>query len=253
MNNDIPHSKQLDFKKVLDKSISVFLPALNEEENIKECVTSVNQYLHKRFKDYEILVIASGSTDKTAEIVSNLVKKNKHIKLINYKKKLGYGTALKSGFTHSSNEFIFYTDSDNQFDIRDMDKLIPLIDSYDIIAGYRINRQDPPMRIFIANVYNILIRVMFGLKVRDVDASFKLYKREIFDKIRLKSKTGLIDAEVLIKARKNKFSIGQIGVRHYPRTKGKTVYGMGKRNTFVRPSIIIGVLAEIKTLWSDLR
>lgn len=238
---------------MVNKSISVFLPALNEEENIKDCVTWVNQYLVKRFKDYEILVIASGSTDKTAEIVSNLVKKNKHVKLINYKKKLGYGTALKSGFAHSSKELIFYTDSDNQFDIADLDKLISLVDSYDIISGYRINRQDPPMRIFIANAYNVLIRVLFGLKVRDVDASFKLYKREVFDKIRLNSKTGLIDAEVLIKAGKKGFRIGQIGVTHYPRTRGRTVYGVGKRNTFVRPRVILDVLWEIKKLWKDLR
>ncbi len=238
---------------MINKSISVFLPALNEEENIKDCVASVNQYLHKRFKDYEILVIASGSTDKTAEIVSNLVKKNKHIKLINFKNKLGYGTALQSGFARSSKELIFYTDSDNQFDIKDLDKLLPLLKSYDIISGYRINRQDPPMRIFIANAYNILIRVLFGLKIRDVDASFKLYKREVFDNIQLKSKTGLIDAEVLIKAKKKGFSIGQIGVGHYPRTKGKTVYGTGKRNTFVRPSVIMEILKEIKRLWSELR
>ncbi len=238
---------------MVNKSISVFLPALNEEQNIKDCVSSVNKYLHKRFKDYEILVIASGSTDKTAEIVSNLTKENKLIKLINFKRKLGYGTALRSGFTRSSKELIFYTDSDNQFDIRDMDKLLPLLKSYDIISGYRINRQDPPMRIFIANVYNLLIRILFNFKVKDVDSSFKLYKREVFDNIQLKSKTGLIDAEVLIRAKKKGFSIGQIGVSHYPRTKGKTVYGVGKRNTFVRPSVIIEILKEIKRLWSDLR
>lgn len=238
---------------MVNKSISVFLPALNEEQNIKDCVSSVNKYLHKRFKDYEILVIASGSTDKTAEIVSNLTKENKLIKLINFKRKLGYGTALRSGFARSSKELIFYTDSDNQFDIRDMDKLLPLLKSYDIISGYRINRQDPPMRIFIANVYNLLIRILFNFKVKDVDSSFKLYKREVFDNIQLKSKTGLIDAEVLIRAKKKGFSIGQIGVSHYPRTKGKTVYGVGKRNTFVRPSVIIEILKEIKRLWSDLR
>ena len=238
---------------MVNKSISVFLPALNEEQNIKDCVSSVNKYLHKRFKDYEILVIASGSTDKTAEIVSNLTKENKLIKLINFKRKLGYGTALRSGFTRSSKELIFYTDSDNQFDIRDMDKRLPLLKSYDIISGYRINRQDPPMRIFIANVYNLLIRILFNFKVKDVDSSFKLYKREVFDNIQLKSKTGLIDAEVLIRAKKKGFSIGQIGVSHYPRTKGKTVYGVGKRNTFVRPSVIIEILKEIKRLWSDLR
>lgn len=238
---------------MVSKSISVFLPALNEEENIGSCVLSVKKYLENRFKDYEILVIASGSADDTAKIVMDLSRKDKHVKLINYKKKLGYGTALKSGFSQSSKELIFYTDSDNQFDIADMDKLLPLLTSYDIIAGFRINRQDPPMRIFIAWVYNILIRILFNLKVRDVDSSFKLYKKEVFDKIKLKSKTGLIDAEVLIKAKKNGFSIGQIGVEHYPRTKGKTVYGLGKRNTFVRPGVVIDIFKEIKTLWSDLR
>ena len=238
---------------MVSKSISVFLPALNEEENIEDCVTSVNKYLRNRFKDYEILVITSGSTDKTAEIVKNLIKNNKHIKLINSKEKLGYGVALKSGFSLSSKELIFYTDSDNQFNIKDLDKLLPLIHTYDIVSGYRKNRQDPPMRIVIAYVYNMLIRILFNLKVKDVDCSFKLYKREVFDNIRLRSKTGLIDAEVLIKARKKGFSIGQIGVRHYPRTRGRTVYGTGKRNTFVRPSVIIKILAEIRRLWPELR
>jgi len=237
---------------MINKSISVFLPALNEEENIKSCIFSVNNYLRKNFKDYEILVIANGSTDNTEKIALELAKKNKQIIVVN-DKKIGYGAALRSGFTNSSKDLIFYTDADNQFNIEDFDKLLPLLETYDIISGYRINRQDPPMRIFIANVYNILIRVLFGLKIKDVDASFKLYKREVFDEIRLKSKTGLIDAEVLIKAKKKGFSIGQIGVKHYPRIKGKTVYGMGKRNTFVRPSVIIGILAEIRRLWSDLR
>lgn len=238
---------------MLNKSISVFLPTLNEEENIKDCVVSVDKYLNKRFKDYEILVIASGSTDKTVEIVNKLANKNKHVKLINSKEKLGYGIALRSGFAHSTKELIFYTDSDNQFDIKDMDKMLPLLSSFDIVSGYRINRQDPIMRIFIANAYNLIINILFNLNIKDVDASFKIYKKKVLDKIELKSETGLIDAEVLIKARKKGFSIGQVGVRHFPRKKGKTVYGTGKRNTFVKPSVIFGVISEIIKLWSDLK
>lgn len=237
---------------MLDKSISVFLPALNEEENIRDCIVSVNNYLRKRFKDYEILVIASGSTDKTPQIVTSLAKSNKRIKLINSKEKLGYGMALRAGFRNSKKELIFYTDSDNQFDINEMDKLLPLIGSYDIISSYRINRNDPIMRAIISDGYNFLIRVLFGLEVKDIDASFKLYKKEVLDKIILKSETGLIDAEVLIKAKRYGFSIGQVGVTHYPRTKGQTVYGT-RRNTFVKPSVIIGVLLEIRKLWFELR
>lgn len=237
---------------MINKSISVFLPALNEEENIKSCVLSVKKYLSSKFKDYEILVISNGSTDNTEKIASELAKKDKHIIVVN-DKKIGYGAALRSGFANSSKDLIFYTDADNQFNIKDMDKLLPLLDKYDIISGYRVNRQDPPMRIFIAYVYNLIIRILFNPNVRDIDASFKLYKKQVFEKMKLKSNTGLIDSEVLIKANKLGFSIGQIGVRHYPRIKGKTVYGTGKRNIFVRPSVIIKILFEIKKLWPDLK
>lgn len=238
------------------KSISVFLPAYNEEENIKSCVLSVRKYLNQRFKDYEILVISDGSTDNTDKIVRELSQRDQHIKLISRKKKLGYGAALRSGFAHCSKELIFYTDSDNQFNIEDMDRLFPLLQTYNIISGYRIKRQHPLMRIFIAWVYNLLIRILFNLDVRDIDASFKLYKREVFKNMRLKANTGLIDAEVLIKAKKKGFKIGQIGVTHYPRTKGQTAYEIGKKNKFfgfVKPRVITDVLVEIRNLWSDLR
>lgn len=238
------------------KSISVLLPAFNEEENIKECVLSVGRYLNKLFKDYEILVVSGGSTDNTEEIVKELVKKDKHITLVSHKKSLGYGAALRSGFAHSSKELIFYTDADNQFDIKEIDKLLSLLTSYDIVSGYRINRQDPLMRIFIADIYNLLIRLLFNLKIKDVDCSFKLYKKNVFKKIKLKANTGLIDAEVLIKAKKAGFSIGQIGVTHYPRKKGRTSYEIGPRNkifAFVRPKVVLDVVMEIKSLWRELR
>lgn len=237
------------------KSISVFLPALNEQENIKTSIYSVKEYLDKRFKDYEIIVVSNGSTDSTVRIVRELAKKDKHIMLIN-DKKLGYGTALRSGFAHSSKELIFYTDADNQFDIEDLDNLFPLLSSYDIVSGYRVKRQDPLMRIFVAWAYNMLIRILFNLKVRDIDASFKLYKKKVFENMILKASTGLIDVEVLIKAKKNGFSIGQIAVRHYPRMKGQTSYEIGKRNkifAFVKPKVIMDIIKEIINLWSDLR
>ena len=237
------------------KSISVFLPALNEQENIKTCVLRAVRYLSRQFKDYEILVISNGSTDKTKDLVRELAKKDQRIKSI-HEKNLGYGAALRSGFSHCSKELIFYTDSDNQYNIEDMDTLFPLLNSYDIVSGYRVKRQDPLMRIFVAWAYNMLIRILFNLKVRDIDASFKLYKKKVFKNMTLKANTGLIDAEVLIKAQKFGFSIGQIGVAHYPRMKGQTSYEMGRRNkifAFVKPRVIIDVLNEIRNLWSDLR
>lgn len=237
------------------KSISVFLPVFNEGENIEKAVRSIKKYLQKRFKDFEILIISDGSTDSTNEIIRELSKNDKRIKLFARNKRLGYGAGLRAGFKHASRDLIFYTDADNQFYIEDMDKLFPLLDSYDIVSAWRIKREDPLMRIFVANVYNVLIRILFGLKVKDVDASFKLYDRKVFDKMKLVTNTGLTDAEVLIKAQKLGFKIGQIGVRHYPRIHGRTSYEVGARNkiiAFVKPEVIIDILKEIRTLWLDL-
>lgn len=239
-----------------DKSISVFLPALNEEENIKMSILSIKKYLDKRFKDYEILVISDGSTDNTNKIVLELAKNEKRIKLLVRKKRLGYGKALRSGFFHASKDLIFYTDSDNQFNIEDLDKLFPLLASCDIVSAYRIKRKDPLMRIFIAYVYNTLIRALFDIKVRDIDASFKLYKKKVFDKMEIITNTGLTDAEVLIKARRMGFKIGQIGVTHYPRAHGRTPFELSVRSkffVFIKPSVIADILKEIKTLWIDLK
>lgn len=241
---------------MINNSISVFLPAYNEEENIKQAILSVQEYLKKKFDDYEIIIVDDGSSDKTAEIVKNLSKKNKRIKLVSHNTNLGYGAALRSGFKNVKKDLVFYTDSDNQFNIKEMDILFPLIKKFDIVSGFRIKRRDPLMRIFIAYTYNLIIRMLFNLKVKDIDASFKLYKRHIFDKIQLKANTGLIDAEVLIKAQKKGFTVGQVGVTHYPRAKGRTIYEVGNRNkvfAFVRPQVVIAIFKEIKTLWKDLR
>ncbi len=236
-------------------NISVFLPAYNEEENIQDSVLSIRDFLKKNFKKFEIVIINDGSMDKTPAVVLKLAKKYKEVRLINHKINLGYGAALRTGFKNSKYEIIFYTDADNQFDIRDLKKVIPLLKTYDIVSAYRMKREDPLMRIFIAYVYNLIVRVVFNLKVKDIDASFKLYKKNVISSLSLKSNTGLIDAEVLIKAGRKGFKIGQIGVKHYPRLKGRTMYEVGKRNkviAFVRPQVITDILKEIGVLWKEI-
>lgn len=222
---------------------------------MRECVLSIGKYIKTKFKEFEIIVVANGSTDNTAKIVRNLAKKDKHIKLVDENKR-GYGIALRAGFANATKELIFYTDGDNQFNIEDMDKLLPMLAKYDIVSGYRIKRCDPPGRIFVASVYNLIINLLFHQGIRDIDASFKLFKSEVFKKIKLRANTGLIDAEVLIKAKKQGFLIGQVGVRHYAREAGQTIYATTNKNdmfVFVKPKVVIDILKEIKTLWRELR
>lgn len=228
----------------------------NEGDNIGKSVLSTKEYLTKRFKDFEILIISDGSTDDTNEIVRKLAKKDRRIKLFVRKKRLGYGAGLKEGFAHSTKNLVFYTDGDIQFNIKDLDKLLPLLDEHDIVSAWRIKRRDPLMRVLVADVYNFLVRILFGLKVKDIDSSFKLYKKEVFRNMKLITNTGLTDAEVLIKAQRQGFKIAQIGIKHYPRMRGRTSYELGGRNkvfALVRPSVILDILFEMKTLWQDLR
>lgn len=237
------------------KSISVFFPAMNEEDNIKSCIESSKKYLGKRFEDFEILIVTNGSTDNTDKIVKEFSKKDQRIKLVHEKLK-GYGGALRSGFSNAKKELVFYTDSDNQFDIKELDKILPMLEKYDVVSGYRKNRRDPLHRIVTAAVYNLLVNILFNLWVKDIDSSFKLYKRDVLKKMKLRSKTGLIDAEMLIKAKNNGFKIGQVGVTHYPRTAGAAFYEIGINNSnlsIVRPKVVLDILKEIKLLWRDLK
>lgn len=242
-------------KKVALKSLSVVLPAYNEKENIEICIRSVYKYLKAHYPKFEIIVVNDGSKDNTAAIVTKLKHSISQLRLVSHPKNRGYGATLRTGFAAAKMDRVFYTDSDNQFDISDLRLVEPLAAKYDIVAGYRLKRQDPLMRIVIATVYNIIIWATLGLKIRDVDCSFKLYNRKLLQSLKTISETGLIDAEVLVRARKKGSSIAQVGVRHFPRTLGTTMYEMGNRNkifAFVRPQVIIDLLHEISVLRRDI-
>ena len=133
------------------KSISVFFPSYNEEENVRETVLSAHEYLKPRFKDYEILVISCASKDRTNEITEELIKTTPNLRLVTGPVNPGYAFSVRTGFLNalkSKKDLIFYTDGDRQFDIKELDLLLPLIEKYDIVTGYKIKRHDPLMRIW---------------------------------------------------------------------------------------------------------
>lgn len=238
----------------MDKSISVFVPAYNEEENIRDVVLEINSYLKSRFKDFEILVVSDGSKDRTNDIVRELQSIIPQLRLLAKSENFGYAGALRTGFKNSTKELIFYTDGDRQFNIAEMDLLLPLIGKYDIVTGYKIKRHDPLMRIWMSKIYNWTMRLLFGLKVRDVNCAFKLYRREVIDGVDfLPDLTqGVINVEVYLTALKNSFTIGEVPVHHFDREKGKTDAEIGKRGkilAFVRPRIILGFIKDTIQVW----
>jgi len=203
------------------KEISVFFPCYNEQENIPRLVIGALEFLPLIADDYQIILVNDGSTDQTQKAAQCYVKANQHVELVSHETNRGYGAALRTGFLSAKKELVFYTDGDNQFDIKELSSLIELKDKYDIVSGYRLRRQDSFTRKLNAALYNFALFILFGLRIRDVDCAFKLYKRELFDRIEIISNGALVDAEILIKAKRLGYKIGQCGVSHFPRAAGK--------------------------------
>jgi len=202
-------------------SISVVLPAHNEAENIRTTVENCVAYLKKNVADYEVVVVNDGSSDDTQNIVEGLASTNSKVVLVNHPVNTGYGSALRSGFEKASCEYIFFMDSDGQFDINDLDRLIPLLSAKDVVIGYREDRADSLVRSLNAWLYGLYIYLTFGLKVRDMDCAFKVFPTKAYQDIRpIISVGALFSAEFLIKLKRNGFTLREIPVRHFPRRFG---------------------------------
>lgn len=202
-------------------SISVFFPCYNEEANVERTTLSAIQTLRRISTDWEVIIVDDGSKDRTGEIADRLAAQYVEVRAFHNSPNLGYGGALQRGFREAVKTWVFYTDGDGQFDFDEIDKLLPLLEQYDIVSAYRLNRQDSPIRKLNAFGWTTLVNLVFGLWLRDIDCAFKVFPRSLFDEIDMKSMGALIDAEVLARAKRLGYSIGQVGVHHYPRTAGE--------------------------------
>jgi glycosyltransferase involved in cell wall biosynthesis len=203
------------------RSISVFFPCFNERENLEPLVQQALEVLNQMGLEYEIILVDDGSTDGTAELADTLAARYPSIKVIHHPVNQGYGAALQSGFRAASKELVFYTDGDRQFDLNELPPLLPLMEKYDIVSGFRLNRQEGWIRRFNAFCWTRLVCLLFHLKIKDIDCSFKLYKRKIFEGMPLVSTGALIDTEILARAVRKGYTITQVGVHHYPRRAGR--------------------------------
>jgi glycosyltransferase involved in cell wall biosynthesis len=207
------------------REISVFFPAYNEEKNIKKTVLNAESILKKIADKYEILIIDDGSRDNTSGIIKPLAASNKSIRLIRHEVNKGYGAALISGFYNCKYELIAFMDSDGQFDFSEIVKFIDVQKktNADLIIGYYIKRRVSLFRILNSKIWQFLVMILFGLKVKDIDCGFKLVKKKVIEKIpKLESQRGaFITTEFLVKAKSEKFKITEIPVSHYLRNEGE--------------------------------
>jgi len=229
----------------MKESLSVFFPVFNEEENIKSVVESALEFLPSITKCYEIIIVDDGSQDKTGQIADVLSRQYKEISVIHHFSNCGYGATLQTGFRAAKNDLIFFTDGDGQFNIKELSQLTVLIENADIVCGYRVKRADPLFRKINARFYRLLLRVLFNLKITDINCAFKLFKQKVVQNLNFESKSALINAEILILAQKKGYLIEEVGVSHYPRAKGK--------QTGAKLPVILRTFAELLRLWRKLR
>jgi glycosyltransferase involved in cell wall biosynthesis len=222
-------------------SLSVVLPAHNEGKNLPFILKEASLLLEQLNLDYEIIVVDDGSTDDTALVVKSFVEKNPLVKLLSHPRNLGYGAALTSGFRTSTKELVFFMDSDRQFDIGDITKLLPFTTEFDIVAGYRLKRQDPWYRVMIGRTYNLMVITLFGVHLKDIDCAFKIYHRDVLDKIHFETVGALVNTEIMLKAQLAGKTIKEVGVNHYPRIEGK--------QSGAKPKVIIKAFWETLALW----
>ena len=203
------------------RQLSVVLPAFNEEANIEQVVRRVTDYAEQRRLDYEVIVVNDGSKDRTEELLNSLQTEQPRLRVQHHSQNRGYGAALRTGFTAATMPYVFYMDGDGQFDIADLDHLLPLASEECIVTGYRIERRDPFVRRLNAHLFGgFLVRVALGVHVRDLNCAFKLIPKKVLDTVNLESTGALINAELYGRAIRRGFTIREVGVHHYPREAG---------------------------------
>jgi glycosyltransferase involved in cell wall biosynthesis len=226
-------------------SISIILPVYNEEGNIEKVVNSTLSCLNRITKDFEIILINDGSSDNTGTIIKTLSENNKNLKYIFHNQNLGYGASLRSGFNIANYPLIFFMDCDGQFDISDINKLLKDIRSADIVIGKRKLRQDRIYRIMLTKVFNSLANSIFCMKFNDISCGFKLIKNSVLKSLEIKSQSGIINLEILVKAARTGYIVKEVEINHFPRIRGKS------KGTRIKN--IIRKIKELVILYFDLK
>jgi len=229
-------------------SISVVIPMFNEEDYVCRAVGAARAVLEEMGGDWEIVLVDDASTDRTAALADELARAEPRIKVVHNPRNRRLGGSLRAGYAAAEKELVLYTDADLPADIKELPRAVHLLQyqEADVVAGYRFDRTaDGLRRAVLAGGYNLLVRVLFGLRVRDVNFAFKLFRRSLLERIALRSEGSFIDAEFLLRARKAGAHVVQVGLDYFPRTRGDSKLSSS--------AVVLGILREMAASWRDLR
>ena len=233
--------------------LSISFPMWNEEEYLHRAVGAAQEICERlvadgEIEDYEVIVVDDASTDATGRLADELAAEDPHVRVVHHEVNRKLGGSIKSGFEAAKGDLDHYTDADLPFEMIELVRAVRVLRTYeaDIVSAYRLDRTgEGPRRAVYSWVYNGLIRAMFGTKLRDINFAFKLCRRRVLDHVTLSSEGSFIDAELVIRAQRAGFSIVQIGVDYFPRTRGVS--------TLSSPTVIGKIVRELTQLRGELK
>jgi glycosyltransferase involved in cell wall biosynthesis len=226
-------------------SISAFFPCYNDAQTIGGLVLQAERELRALTDDYEIIVVNDGSRDESASVLAGLATQVDRLRVVTHPTNRGYGAALRSGFAQATKDLVFYTDGDGQYDVREISILMTLLtDDTHFVNGMKMNRQDPPHRVFFGNLHRFVTRWSFWLPVSDVDCDFRLVRRSILQKLRLSSSSGSICVELVKQAQRAGAQFREVSIHHYARRSGVS--------EFFTPRRILHTYADLVVMWVEL-
>ena len=227
-------------------SLSVFFPAYNDAPSLPVLIRKTFAVLEQQVEDYEVIVVNDGSQDKTGEVLEELRREfAPRMRVETHEHNRGYGGALRTGFASATREFVFYTDGDSQYDVGELPLLLKLCSSTTgLVNGYKLERHDPAHRVWIGTIYNLCARLMFRIRIRDIDCDYRLIRRSVLESIHLTSTSGTICVELVRKLELSGCEVKEVGVHHYPR-----LYG---RSQFFRLRSLAVTFSQLLRLWVRL-
>lgn len=206
----------------LDGSLCLIIPAHNEADNIARVVTGSCRVLPELSDRWQILLVDDGSTDDTVALARRAMgPEEPRLRVIRHGGKRGYGVTVADGLRAAGSDYVAFMDGDGQFDPTDLKQLAEMMASADLAAGWREQRADPGYRLLIAGVFNLLVRLLYGVRVRDIDCGLKLMRRQVLDACSpLQARSALLNTELYFKSQRSGLRIQQVPVPHYPRLAG---------------------------------
>ena len=202
-------------------SLSLVMPAHNEALNLPWMLQRCAEVLPTLAGRYEVIIVDDGSTDGGGDVARRIAaERGFDLRVIRHTDKSGYGISVGDGLRAATMDFAAFTDADGQFDIGDLALLVPHLESADLVAGWRIERNDALARSVVSGVYNALVRILYGLRVRDLNCAMKVMRGEFLRSVSLEARSAMINAELFWKARRGGWRVTQVGVPHHPRRAG---------------------------------